>query len=183
MATLGYTDLTIPAGKTIRQPISGRYLRCVSVTNNFSIRLNGNEKLATAKNFIIEEENFNLVEFINETASDIVVEYWYGDGKVTIDDKNLTAEITPASTVTDAADTTITGAAAAVTIVAQDIDRKKVTIQADPDNTGVIRIGNAPDATHGLKLDAGQSIEYTNTAELKAYSPSGDQVVIVQEEG
>ena len=74
------------------------------------------------------------------------------------------------ATNSDPVDITTTGAAAAVQMVAADATRRRLIVYADTANANTLRVGGSDvDATHGIPLAPGQSIEISSTAAVYVY--------------
>lgn len=123
---------------------------------------------------VIEVDQFDRVEIVNgSTIQDVVVYAGsgdYSDGRSNIT-ATLSATITPATTLTANADISIAAGAQGL-VSAGAAAKREVLISNAVTNTCTFRIGDTAsiDATHGFKLDPGQSIVLNTSAAVYAYN-------------
>ena len=92
---------------------------------------------------------------------------------------NTSAELLPGNTNTGLADVTIPAGASAI-VAAGNVKRKWLAIKALNSNDAAtfIRVGVAPDATHGIELGAGEAVQIETSGAISAYNTGAVDFVV-----
>lgn len=81
--------------------------------------------------------------------------------------------ISKATTLGESADLSVVDAAAAVVAVAALSGRRTAIIGNKAASTGPVRVGVAPDDTHGIEVQPGMAVYLDVTADIKVFAPTG----------
>jgi hypothetical protein len=177
----GFEDhsVTIAAGGSRVWTTMGTMIKIYSATAEFRLKINDGARLTMKTGRMVEMPpglTFDRLEFKNDGASDLTVDFAIGFGRVS-DDPVLTGEIEsefkPYASVTPETDVSIT-AASTVQVIAADSTRRAVLVGNLEGNAQTMRIGDSTAAAaKGQEIKPGETIELRTTAALYAYNPGG----------
>ena len=99
--------------------------------------------------------------------------------EIDYDSVAATVSFEKATTLTESVDLAVVDAAAAVVALAANSSRRTAIIGNLATNTGPVRVGVAPDNTHGLEVQPGMAVYLDTTAEIKVFAPTagGNQTI------
>lgn len=122
--------------------------------------------LAAGKEF----DRVRITSAVNQTLQVCLA---YGEASLQRIVGNITATLTKAATLADAADVVVVQGAAAAQIIAASAARRTVMIKSLSTNTQSVRLGAAPGAARGYELVPGESVFWDVTAAIKAWTAAG----------
>lgn len=95
------------------------------------------------------------------------------------DSVQATVDLAKATTLGENADLTVVDGAAAVVAIAALSSRRTAIIGNKASSTGPVRVGFAPDDTHGIEIQPGMAVYLDLTADIKVFAPTagGNQTI------
>lgn len=92
---------------------------------------------------------------------------------VDFDNVQTTVDISKAATLGESVDLSVVDAAAAVVAIAALSGRRTAIIGNKAASTGPVRVGVAPDDTHGIEVQPGMAVYLDVTSDIKVFAPTG----------
>lgn len=167
---------TIPIGGEIIISTSGHYLVCLDATAAFEVGVDGSrgQFLESGLGFFMPQgEEFQRVIVTNTSGAPNTIKLAIGRGNFKDSRLSLTGKVglTVAANIDDSADTAI--ANAVQTAIAGSVNQREIIIQADPGNTGNLRVAASAVGSRGAWLQPGQSIALATAATVYVTNDSG----------
>lgn len=197
MARLASLTITVPANDRVRQPVSGSYFFSKLQDDPLLMQIDGQETIPIDTNTELRETKiWKVLEFINETGSDIQITFLYGDGTVRtnniaisgvldVDIQNASLPIANAAgdvlevklPSTDVSPDLVTVSTASVQIADNASTRTSITLK----NTGAatVFLSGAPATTSDYPLRAGEEITLYTQDRVYGITASGSSDIAV----
>lgn len=176
MSALDFKTYTIPANGRREFSLGGDYLKLRSATAEFKVIHSSGATLAADENFEFSNYPYTRLTFLNESGTDIEIEFYHGEGAGRIDNNTVALSGTvktsqqSGGTITTPAHVSVAGSTTD-SIASANASRKEIMIRNKPSNTHDIIIGDSnAGASRGITLTSGEAVTLTTTAQIYAYN-------------
>lgn len=174
-------NVKIPANGHVRMGIQGNFVSVTSASSTFRLETLNGDRVVMREGKNVELTGFKELLLYDESGTENSLVIEAGIGKISDNEMSGSVGVSSPSTLSTAADKTLTADTASV-ISAADTSRREIMIRAPKTNTVNIRIGDSDvGAARGIELEPGQTITLTTAAAVYGYPDGGDADVQVLE--
>lgn len=151
-------NFVIPANSEIPLAVEASFFRIKEATGAVTIKCGQGNVLEMEKGDKVRlPELVEEIRIINNTASQITGKILVGNGDADSSASNGSVSIEQGATITDTVSTSITGAAAAVELLAANASRKSIRFMNRTTTTKFYIGAAGVDATKGIEIGVGES--------------------------
>ena len=174
MARIRQFSYSFIANERININMTGNVVRCVTGATIFEIEPDRSEKIQLQEGLgMTFEREFKKLTVVNG-ATPQTIKLYIGDGGI-LDSRlygSLTTTASGHNTITDVGDIDIDNE---TQTIAANGDRARIVVQADLNNSAILRVGPNASGTRGIEVTAGASYPFYTSSALQVYSPSASQ--------